>query len=480
VGPNRLSYPFGYWNAVGAWAAMSMAIGLAWSAHDQVRVRRVVALALVPPAAVAAYLSYSRASVGGAAVALIAVVAFSRNRLTALLHATAAAVAATIAIVAVRRASEIANGTGTRGAGGVLAVIVVAAAVAGLAALATSFGSDRVRVPRNVARLGAAVGITAVVLTAAIAGPTVAKKAWHEFRHPALGQSAADPAARLTSLGGTRYFYWKAALGSFKSKPLTGTGAGTFEFWWDRHGATGDFVRNAHSFELENLAELGIPGLLLIGGVMAAALSLLARTRRRSRRVVSAGASTALLAAFLVYLWQASVDWMWQSTAVTVLALGGAAVAAARRSRGRPATRWYMRIAVALAAAGAVAVQVPGLVSSTEMRRSQTAEQAGNGGLAYAWANAAVSAEPWAADPYEQRALVLEAAGRLRPAAQDLGRAIAHEPDNFVHWLLRSRIETELGEIAAAARDYERARQLRPLAAVFANAPHFSGLPRKR
>jgi tetratricopeptide (TPR) repeat protein len=133
-----------------------------------------------------------------------------------------------------------------------------------------------------------------------------------------------------------------------------------------------------------------------------------------------------------------------------------------------------------LAAAGAVAVQVPGLVSSTEMRRSQTAEQAGNGGLAYAWANAAVSAEPWAADPYEQRALVLEAAGRLRPAAQDLGRAIAHEPDNFVHWLLRSRIETELGEIAAAARDYERARQLRPLAAVFANAPHFSGLPRKR
>ncbi len=33
---NRLSYPFGYWNAVGAWAAMSIAIGLAWSSHDAI------------------------------------------------------------------------------------------------------------------------------------------------------------------------------------------------------------------------------------------------------------------------------------------------------------------------------------------------------------------------------------------------------------------------------------------------------------
>jgi tetratricopeptide (TPR) repeat protein len=139
-----------------------------------------------------------------------------------------------------------------------------------------------------------------------------------------------------------------------------------------------------------------------------------------------------------------------------------------------------MRVAVTLSAAGAVLVQVPGLLSTSEMRRSQAAERAGNGALAYAWANAAVSAEPWAASPYEQRGLVLEAAGRLRPAALDLTRAISREPDNFVHWLVRSRIETELGYVAAAARDYERARQLRPRAAVFANAPYFSGLPRGR
>jgi tetratricopeptide (TPR) repeat protein len=168
---------------------------------------------------------------------------------------------------------------------------------------------------------------------------------------------------------------------------------------------------------------------------------------------------------------------MWQSTAVTVLALGGAAIAAARLSRGRPRIRWYGRAAVATAAVCAAAIQLPGVLSTAEVRRSQAAERARHGGVAYAWANAAVSAEPWAATPYEQRGLVLEAAGRLRSAVEDLDRAISREPDNFVHWLLRARIETELGNLSGAMRDYRRARELRPRAAVFQNAPYFSGIP---
>jgi cytochrome c-type biogenesis protein CcmH/NrfG len=182
---------------------------------------------------------------------------------------------------------------------------------------------------------------------------------------------------------------------------------------------------------------------------------------------VSAGATAAVLAAFLVYLLQASVDWMWQSTAVTVLALAGVAAAAARLSRARPRLRWYGRVAVVLAAAGAVALQLPGLVSTAALRRSQAAERAGNGSLAYAWANTAVGAEPWGASAYEQRGLVLEAAGRLRAAAANLRRAVAQEPDNFAHWLLLARIETVRGDISAATRAYLRARQLRPKAQVF-------------
>jgi hypothetical protein len=32
--PKRLSYPFNYWNAVGIWAAMTVGLALAWSAHS--------------------------------------------------------------------------------------------------------------------------------------------------------------------------------------------------------------------------------------------------------------------------------------------------------------------------------------------------------------------------------------------------------------------------------------------------------------
>jgi hypothetical protein len=328
--------------------------------------------------------------------------------------------------------------------------------------------------PRTIARSAAGVGIVVLVCAAAVFGPRLAEKAWHQFRHPAVAQSASDPASRLTQLGGSRYAYWRAAVDSFRANPVEGTGAGTFEFWWDQHAATGEFIRNAHSLELENMAELGTPGVLIILAVLVTAGTVLARARRRSRRTASVGASAGLLAASLVYVLQASVDWMWQSTAVTVLALGSVAVAAGRLSSGRPKLRWRGRAGIVLVAACAVLVQVPGLLSTTEIRRSQAAERAGNVSLAYSSANAAVSAEPWAASPYEQRGLVLESVGRLTPAAADLGQAISREPSNFRHWLLLARIETERGDLDAASRDYQRARQLRPEALVFQYARYFS------
>lgn len=458
----RLVYPFGYWNAVGAWGAMSTAIGLAWSAHDQSRVRRAVALGFVPLAVLTTYLSYSRAGIAGTVLGVIAVLALSRHRVTAFLHAAAAAAGTAIAVIAVRGAPAIADGTGTAGVRLVLGAIAFAVAIGVGAAVVTSIGRvTRARTPARVVRLVVVVGLVVLAFTAAAFGPRLASRAWNEFRHPVVATTS-DPASRLTQLSGTRYGVWNSALTAFSASPITGRGAGTFEFWWDRHPRSPEFVRNAHSFELENMAELGAPGLIFIVAVMAAALSVLIAVRRRTRRSTSVGASVALLAPFLVYLLQASVDWMWQVTAVTVLAFAGAAIAGVRLSASRPRLRWFSRGAIALAAVGAGLVLVPGLVSTAEIRQSQGAERAGNGPLALSWARAAVRAEPWAASPYEQRGLVLESAGRFTQAAGDLERAIAREPTNFRHWLILARIETERGDLIGATRDYNRARQLRP------------------
>jgi tetratricopeptide (TPR) repeat protein len=165
---------------------------------------------------------------------------------------------------------------------------------------------------------------------------------------------------------------------------------------------------------------------------------------------------------------------MWQSTAVTVLALAAVGVAGARLAAPRPRVRVWLRVLMVVAAVVAGAVQIPGLISTTDLRHSQAAERAGNPSVALGWANDAVSAEPWSASAYQQRGLVYEAAGLFQPAAADLQRAVNHEPTNYIHWLLLARIRAEAGQISAASADLATARRLRPKASVFSLAPYFA------
>jgi hypothetical protein len=278
----------------------------------------------------------------------------------------------------------------------------------------------------------------------------------------------------LSSLSSSRYPVWKSGIKAFKAHPAGGTGAGTFEFWWNQHGTTGEFVQDTHNIWIENMAELGLPGLLLIVAVAAAAIGVAVMARIRARRTVTAGCAAAFAGVMLVYLLHATFDWMWESTAATVLALGGVAVVGARLSGGRLHLAMPARIGLVAVAAAAAILQLPGIISTTDVRNSQAAERAGNTTLALARARDAVSAESWSASAHEQEALVLEARGRLRQAMHQETLAISREQHNYAHWLIRSRIETELGQLAAGARDYELATQLRPNALVFALAPYFT------
>ncbi len=110
-------------------------------------------------------------------------------------------------------------------------------------------------------------------------------------------------------------------------------------------------------------------------------------------------------------------------------------------------------------------LQLPGLISTAEIRRSQGAERSGRADLALSWARDAVSAEPWSASAYEQRGLVYESEGRFDQAANDLGQAISRESTNFSHWLLLARIETERGRLKH--RTSAACRHLRRLADAF-------------
>ena len=467
---DRLSYPFNYWNAVGAWAVMSLGAALMVSAHARYWLVRAITLAFVPVCGAAVYLSYSRAAFIGLALAFVLVLIFSRNRWVALVHELAGGAGSALVAVVIHKKPEIANAAGTAGAGSVVLALVGAAALCVVITAITwvARGDVRWRLPRRAAQVGVAVAVVLVVVAVPTAGHSAISKGWHQFRHEPNHPKSSDPTARLANLNGTRYFIWRGAVRAFDHKPVKGLGAGTFEFWWNYTGGN-EFVRDAHSIYLESFAEGGLPGGLL---TLTLLLGLLVGGILATRRLPEAdrGIQGALIVAFFVYLWHAGVDWMWESTAVSVLGLSMAAVAIA--AVGTPVARRVsllrVRIPVAAAAVVMLLIQLPGLVSTTSVRSSQRLYGRGDLGTALAKANDAISAEPWASTPFVQRALVEERMNRLHAAQIDLDRAIRREPTNYRQPLLLARVDAEAGDVKAALVAYKRAKALRPASIFFA------------
>lgn len=473
---SRLNYPFDYWNAVGAWGAMAVTAALAWSINAPRPAARAAFLAAIPAAGLSIYLSYSRAAIAGIVVGLLCVLALSRRRVLAAVHLAAAGLATGAAVLVTRGEPSIARGVDGAGAGTVfLALLGCSAVSAAVAVLAWRARVDeRWRVPRRRARI-AAVALLGCLLPAALAaGPSLGPRAWDSFRDSGEQPAASsDPAQRLGSLHGSRYSVWAAAFDAYEAHSSRGTGAGTFEFAWNRAGRSPEFIRDAHSIYIEPLAELGWPGALFTLGFLLAVVGVSLHALARTQRPTTHGAGVALVAVLAVFLIQAGVDWLWEMTAVSALALGGAAVLWARLGEPGPPPRLP-----AIARVGATAVclvmclpLLPGLVSISLVRESQRSAEDGDLPDATAKARDAIASAPWAATPRLQRGLVAEVAGDPRAARADMLDAVRREPENWRLPLVLARVEAALGRPSAALRQFRRARRLRPRAIVFEPPP---------
>jgi O-Antigen ligase len=471
IGGDRLSYPLNYWNAVGAWASIAAAMGLAWSAHTKLNWARMLTLAAVPTAVACEYLTYSRGGALGLAVGAIAVLAVSRNRWTAVVHGLAVAGAAAIAIAVIRSEPAIANGTG--GAGGArvaVALIVGAMGCAAVALVTASAELDRFRLEQRLARRIAPVAIGVVLIAALVAGAGALGDAWDEFQQQGATAPApaSDPAARLTTATGTRSDVWEAAFDAFESKPLGGIGPGTFEFYWSQHSTTGEFLRDAHSLYLEELAELGLPGLLLLLAILGSAVWLAIRARLALRRSSELAASSAMLSGAIVFLFAAGIDWMWEVTAVSALGLVALGILCASQSE-----RWAdrritggARAGLAAVALAAAIIQIPALVSTARVRDSADALATGRMLDAAGLAEDGIEAEPWSATAHLERAAVATVAGDLNSARSNADSAIEHEPLNWRPHLALVQIELAVGSRADAEAAYDQLRELSLDAAV--------------
>ena len=391
-----------------------------------------------PPAlGLGLYISFSRGALFACVAGLVTLVVVAPERAQARAIATTLAAGVLAALVAApfNGVTSLAGSASSRERGGavVLVALIVITALAALAQrrLCRDASDARVRLP-------ARAPLLATVVICAGLGLAIVLGAHEQSAQPLQGGSS-----RLVSLQSNRYAYWRVALRAFGSEPVHGVGAGGWAVDWLRWRPFAEGAQDAHSLELQTLAELGIVGLALLAAFLAG-VGLAARAAYRAAPGAAAGA----IAACVVWLAHSPLDWDWEMPAVTLVAIilagsllalpaaFGAGAAGPDGAQGGPATghgsplRWLL-------AAGAVVLCAwfaLGTVQAHDENR----------------ATALIDGSGTPSPALTARILnLLDTAGTLNP-----DRDIA---------LLRSQAQTRAGRDAAAVRTAEGVARAEPL-----------------
>jgi len=317
----RLEQPLTYWNAMGELAALGFVLcaRIAGDAARPARLR-IPAAAACPPLGLGLYLTFSRGALFACAAGVVAliVVGGQREQLWAIVVAVAAGALAALAAAPFHGVTSLAGAQSTRERQGaitlgLLAVIVLAAGFVQWR-LVRREQPATLRLPRR-APLIAPVAICAGLALAIVVG---AKESSTQ------SQALSAGATRYVTFKSNRYAYWRVALRAFEAEPLRGVGAGGWAVYWLRLRPIDEGAQDAHSLPFQTAAELGLVGLALLAAFLAG-IALAARDAYRIAPAQAAGP----IAAVVVYVAHAPLDWDWQMPAVTLVALvlGGALLA---------------------------------------------------------------------------------------------------------------------------------------------------------
>lgn len=478
----RLSYPLNYWNGLAALVAIGFPLVLQVATAARSIAWRALAAAALPVMIATAFLTLSRGGIGAAFIALGVYLALASDRLPKLLTLLVAGAGGAALCLAIAARDSLHDGlldatAESQGDEVLLLTAVVCLAVAAIqVGLATGLREGRrpgwTVVPRRHSLVAVGVAVAAVLVAlAALDAPGRASDAWDEFKR---AEGPGEGSSRLVSAAGqNRYTYWRSALDQNATRPLVGTGSGTFEYWWTRDREDDDAVRDTHSLYFQTLGELGIVGLALL---LAFLLAILAWGAQAALRAAPAQRSllAAALAGCLAFCLTATVDWMWQIPVLVaaLLLLASLLVAPGRSAAddegGAAPLRPPLRVAFCLLALAAiVAIAIP-LTSLSELRESEEDARDGDLGGALVAARGAANAEPAAAAPRLQEALVLEQIGAFGQASEAARAATDRGETDWRNWLVLSRIEAQRGDAAAAVAAYRRARSLNPKSPLFA------------
>jgi hypothetical protein len=472
-GFSRLTYPLGYWNGDGICFATAAVLFTWFAAVATDRRARAGSLAMAILSGVALYLTYSRGGLLAAIVATILLLFLSDRRLRVALTTTVVVSAIALVLLAISRYPTISGDSFGEPSTGdsliatlaTLAIIALAIFVfEGLIRLSRRQGSTTRRAleiskDRRLLLGIAGAGIAALLILSLSFGNHV----WDQFTDSDIPVTT-DAKSRLTELSGSyRYEFNRASLDTFADHPILGTGAGTYPIDWVRHREIPVSSQDAHSFYLQNLAELGIPGGLISLGLLVAliGLGLLAWRRRLGRDAPAVLAVTAGLLLSLAF------DWFWKlgATAALLMLLAGwiASAEVVDPTRRRTTAGPGMRVAGLLSAWASIVVLAVSAAADHYERASADSVRADQIDKAVDQANTASKLEPWSAAPHMQLGLIAESRGQYARALEEYDRAIDLEPESWRAVLLRFGLNYDQGRMAAARDDLKRLREINPV-----------------
>lgn len=477
---NRLGQPFGYWNALGSAAAMTAVAGVWWTTRPALSARAgAIGFVGTGIALLAGVLTQSRGAVLALAFALAIWWWAIPRRLATLAALAIAALAVTpVATWALskpaftERAATLTQREAVAAEFGwaTLATVFLLALAGALFARRASGRLPTIALTRKLERsaaiatvaLCAGLGLALAVKAGAVTG--VIEQRVDELVSERAPQPA-EGASRLVATSSTRSAYWREAVELFRERPLLGWGADSFEIvrLRHRHGPLG--ARHAHGFFAQQLADLGLAGVLVALAAFAASLpALVAPLRRRAVRTSAVGglrdrlasedaiaARAALALVVAAFGVQSLLDWTWYVPALALPALFAAGFLAGARE-----PRRHHRVAGGraplLAAACATLATLFSVWTLLEPAYALHTSERARAALADAQpqtalrlARRAADHDPLALDPLLVAARAQAALGATTAARRTLVAAVERHPQDPRAWIALARFEAGPG-----------------------------------
>lgn len=416
----RLRAPLGYWNELGLLGAAAVPVAL-W-------LRGRAGTVLLFGATLVTLLTYSRVAIVLAVLAAVAWTLLDRDRVRSLgdlLVGGGAGVVLFGIALALPGITSDGEPAHVRWHDGLIfgALVLIATALVALLA-------PRIALPAASERWAARLAVAGAIAVVILAG-VFSQRLWHGFSNPVTSQISGGSGNLASANSGNRWRWWQEEWTAFTDHPVLGTGAGTFQVT-DLRLRESSLVTadEPHNTPLQMLGELGLPGLLLYLGAIAAAAVGIVRTRRGDPAGTALGLALAVFAIHTVF----DFDWSFLATCGPSLLLAGLLL-----GRPRAAAPSFRPLLVA----GAAVVALGGIYSFAAPWLSQRALAASNFQRAHQY-------DPLDPYPLIDMATLADVEGDPLQAVKLYRDATALEPENSEVWY-------ELGDFYYRHKDWPHA-----------------------